>query len=186
MEANLSPERFGTYDSDAAGNTTITFIRQLDHEIDKVWRAITIPEHRAAWFAELNLDLELGGQAVVNFSGGDCPPPEDNPSDVYYCKVIQLDPPNLLEYQGAGEHHRFELKATEDGCELTFMALVPVKTQYDDNKQTIISRYSVSCGWHYKLDQMEWDMAGLHFEDEGYAGPIKTKYYLEYLKRDKK
>ena len=64
------------------------------------------------------------------------------------------------------------------------MAILPDASTFDDPDQTIQSRYSVACGWHYKLDIMEWDLDGVPFEDEGYAGPMKTKYYFAYRKLD--
>ncbi len=184
--ANLDAERFGVYGTDAAGNQTITYTRRLDHAIDKVWRAITVAEHRAAWFPELTLATLTGGDAVVNFSGSDCPAPEDNPGDVYFCKVTRYEPPNVLEYLGPGEHHRFELVEDGAGCLLTFLATLPDAAAFDDAANTIQSRYSVACGWHYKLDQMQWSLDGVPFEDEGYAGPIKTEYYFAYRKLDKR
>jgi len=184
--ANLGAERFGLYGINDAGNTTITFTRTLNHPIEKVWRAITAEEHRATWFPELTLVAAAGGEAVVNFSGSDCPAPEDNPSDVSYCKVTRFEPPNVLEYVGPHEHHRFELVSQGAGCQLTFSAVLPDVSAFDDEEHTIQSRYSVACGWHYKLDEMEWSLDGVSFEDEGYAGPIKTEYYLMYRKLDKK
>ncbi len=186
LKANLDAERLGVYGSDDTGNTTITYTRMLNHPIEKVWRAITVEEHRAAWFPELNLTTAVGGDAVVNFSGSECPPPEDNPSDVYHCRVTRFEPPNLLEYIGPREHHRFELVPTGTGCQLTFLAMLPDASTFDDDDQTIQSRYSVACGWHYKLDEMEWCLDGIPFEDEGYAGPIKTEYYFAYRKLDRK
>ena len=184
--ANLDEERFGIYGVDDAGHQTLTFTRNLDHPVEKVWRAITVKEHRAAWFPELSLTTAIGGEAVVNFSGSDCPAPEENPDDVYFCKVTQYEPPHVLEYIGPNEHHRFELTAQEGGCRLIFLATLPDASVFDDDGKTIQSRYSVACGWHYKLDQMQWDLDEVPFEDEGYAGPIKTEYYFKYRKLDKK
>jgi len=184
--ANFDAESLGVYGTDDAGNKTITYTRNLSHSIEKVWRAITLEEHRAVWFPELSLVKTVGGNAIVNFSGSECPPPEDNPSDVYYCKVIRFEPPNLLEYIGPREHHRFELLSQGRGCQLTFLATLPDISTFEDERKTIQSRYGVACGWHYKLDEMEWSLDGVPFEDEGYAGPIKTKYYFAYLKLDKK
>ncbi len=184
-EANLDDSRFGVYGSDNAGNKTITYTRLLNHHIEKVWRAITVEEHRAAWFAELSLSNKPGGDAVINFSGADCPAPQDNPSDIYFCKITRFEPPHVLEYIGPGEHHRFELVEQGNGCQLTFMATLPDVSIFDDEARTIHSRYSVACGWHYKLDQMEWSLDGVAVEDEGYAGPIKTRYYFVYRKQDK-
>ena len=58
--------------------------------------------------------------------------------------------------------------------------MVPV---FEDelSSRDIQPRYSVACGWHYKLDAMQWSLDGISFEDEGYAGPIKTELYLRYL-----
>lgn len=184
-EVDLAAERFGVYDTNAEGTTTITFTRTLDHPIDKVWRAITIAEHRAAWFPELSLVHEIDGAAIVNFSGSDCPPPEDNPSDVDYCKVTRFEPPNLLEYIGPTEHHRFELQPKGTGCQLRFLAILPKLNKFDDDSQTIQSRFSVACGWHYKLDQMQWSLDDVAFDNEGYAGPTLTKLYFVYLKQAK-
>jgi uncharacterized protein YndB with AHSA1/START domain len=184
--ADLDAQRLGVYGTDDAGNTIITYTRTLSHPIEKVWRAITVAEHRAAWFPELSLVAAPGGEAVVNFSASDCPTPEENPSDVYYCKVTRFEPPNVLEYIGPHEHHRFELVSRDAGCQLTFLATLPNASTFDDERQTIQSRYSVACGWHYKLDEMEWSLDGVPFEDEGYAGPIKTAYYLAYRKLDSK
>lgn len=184
--ANLEPGRLGVFGTNQAGQKTITYTRTLNHPIGKVWRAITEEEHRAAWFPELTFSPVIGGEAVVNFSGTECPPPESNPGDVYFCKVTRFEPPNLFEYIGPGEHHRFELAEAGTGCVLTFLATLPDAEAFDDDAATIQSRYSVACGWHYKLDEMEWDMDGVPFEDEGYAGPIKTEYYFAYRKLDRK
>jgi len=183
---NIDSERFGVYGTDQSGNTTITYTRTLNHSIEKVWRAITVEEHRAAWFPELSLVPAADGEAVVNFSGSDCPPSKDNPSDVCYCKVTRFEPPNVLEYIGPHEHHRFELVSQGAGCQLTLFAILPDISAFDDEEQTIQSRYSVACGWHYKLDELEWSLDAVPFEDEGYAGPMKTEYYFMYRKLDKK
>lgn len=184
-EVKLEPERFGVIKESEAGQQTICFTRHLDHPVEKVWRAIAIAEHRQAWFPELHIDLQIGGVAILDFSGGDCPAPEDNPGDVYQCKIIAYEPPHLLEYIGAGEHHRFELTETRNNqCKLVFNAYVPPMSDASEEHTIIIPRYSVACGWHYKLDEMEWSLDGISFEDEGFAGPGKTKLYLEYLRRE--
>lgn len=178
-------EALGTYGETSDGRTTITFTRYLNHPIDRVWKAIVNEQDRQKWFPELTLDAQVGGSAVVDFSGGDCPAPEENPSDINVCKVTRIDPPHLLEYKGPTEEHLFQLETKDSGCKLIFVATVPGVDRFDDPNQQIISRYSVSCGWHYKLDMMQWDLDGLSFEDEGYAGPIKTELYFRYLKADK-
>lgn len=178
-------KRLGVYGRDEEGNPTITYTRFLPHPVDKVWQAITDSAHRAAWFPELSFQPRVGAQAIVDFSGGDCPPSEDNPADVSFCTVTVFEPPHVLEYSGPDEHHRFELSSTGDGCKLVFRSTLPDIDTFDDENRTIQSRYSVACGWHYKLDMMEWSLDGVEFEDEGYAGPVKTRLYLAYLKQEK-
>ena len=195
-EANTDPNRMGLI-TRGDSVSSIQFVRQLKHSVEDVWRSIVEPAGRKPWFPELDLEPCLGGKAVVNFSGGDCPAPEDNPSDVFFCEVVGYEPMKLLEYRSqvepnglsshgaAPEHHRFELKPTDGSCTLTFLANLPAAGQFDDEAKTIESRFSVACGWHYKLDALEWTLDKIPFEDEGYAGPVKVAFYLAYLKRDK-
>lgn len=177
-------QNLGVYGVDSEGVTTITYTRSLNHPIETVWQFITVGDQRKCWFPELELSASLGGEAVVNFSGTDCPPLEENPSDVYVCRITGFEPPRLLEFSGPGEHHRYELSEKPSGCELKFTAVLPDRTAFDDPSKTIQSRYSVACGWHYKLDELQWSLDRVPFEDEGYAGPIKTQYYLAYLRLD--
>ena len=37
----MDPKRFGIYGKDADKQTTITYTRDLPHDIEKVWRAIS-------------------------------------------------------------------------------------------------------------------------------------------------
>ncbi|HKI73746.1 MAG TPA: hypothetical protein VJ998_03850, partial [Pseudomonadales bacterium] len=125
-----------------------------------------------------------GAAAIVDFSHSDCPPGEEVPGVVSFCTVIAFEPPNLLEYMGPGEHHRFELSPSDEGCTLVFQSTLPDIDVYDDDGR-VQSRYSVACGWHYKLDMLGWTLDGVDFEDEGHAGPIKTRLYFAYRKLEK-
>ena len=178
-------EQLGVYGKDKVGRLTITYTRRLPHPIDKVWQAITDPVHRAAWFPELTLEPRLGAEALVDFSHGDCPPTEEDPGIVSFCTIIAFEPPRLLEYNGPGEHHRFELTPSGEGCTLVFQSTLPDIDAFDDSGN-VQSRYSVACGWHYKLDMMAWSLDGIEFEDEGYAGPIKTRLYFAYREQEKR
>jgi len=168
--------RYGVFSTTDEGCKSILYTRKLSHPAEKVWRAITETEELAAWFPELKLEHRLGGNAVVDFSGGECPPPESNPEDVNYCTVTVFEPPLLLEYSGPNEKHRWEIVPDGECCTLTFLTTLPLGARIQN---------SVACGWHYKIDAMEWSLDGAVFELEGFAGPTLTKLYFDYRKIDR-
>ena len=170
----LEDQRFGIFGTTEDGRKTIRYRRELNHPADKVWRAITEKEELAAWFPELNLTQSKGGEAVLNFSGGECPPPESNPSDIDYCTVTEFEPPLLLEYAGPTEEHRWEITPDGDKCTLVFITTLPLGERIQN---------SVACGWHYKIDVMELSLGGTPVELEGFAGPTLTSIYFEYRKK---
>ena len=172
-ELVLTPEREGTFGETETGQTTITFRRVLEHTPERVWRAITEADELKAWFPFLSLETHAGGKAVMDFSGGDCPPDEANPEDIDRCVVTEWHPPSLLEYMGDMGGLRFELNAHELGTEL-------ILTAVNRPGQGILG--SVVCGWHNMLDCLEWSLDGISWEPEGYAGPMKTEIYLYYMK----
>ena len=171
----MSAERFGIFSETPEGRKTITYTRELAYEVEKVWRAITDDEERGHWFPELSLEPVLQGKVVMDFSGGDCPPPEENPEDIDYGHVSAWEPPHLFEFSSltAGEM-RFEISATDAGCTLMVLVTLPA----DQHIQN-----SVACGWHYKIDAMEWRLNGEDFELEGFAGPTLTELYFGYRSR---
>jgi uncharacterized protein YndB with AHSA1/START domain len=72
------------------GSVTLRFTRQFRHPPHKVWRALTEPEHLAAWFpTTITGDFTAGG-ALSSASWDGLMPPMDG-------HMIVFDPP-----QGAG------------------------------------------------------------------------------------
>ena len=173
LASSLETNRFGTFGTTDDGRKTIRYTRSLDHPAEKVWRALTEKSELAAWFPELNIEHTIGGSAILNFSDGDCPPPENNPEDIDYCTVTAFDPPSLLEYKGPTEEHRWEITPDGDRCTLVFITTLPLGERIQN---------SVACGWHYKIDAMGWSLDGETFELEGFAGPMLTSIYFEYRK----
>ena len=54
----MSADQFLTLD----GRPTVRVERRYPHPIDKVWRAVTTPEHLGQWFpSPVELDLRPGG-----------------------------------------------------------------------------------------------------------------------------
>jgi len=168
---SLERNRFGIFGTTEDGRKLIKYTRELKHSPEKVWRAITETSELTAWFPELKLEKLLGGDAILDFSDGECPPAESNPEDVDYCTVTEFDPPRLLEYRGPTEEHRWEINPSDDGCILVFITTLPHGQRIQN---------SVACGWHYKIDAMEWSLNGKNFELEAFAGPTLTRLYFEY------
>lgn len=90
------------------------------HPPSRVWTAITDPEHLAAWFMPLDIELRVGGRVVLKDYGQRKAPPAEG-------RVTALVPEALLEYHfDKGEWEwpestlRYELSAQADGCTLVF------------------------------------------------------------------
>lgn len=90
----------------------LRFTRSLPHPVDKVWRAITEPEHLAAWFPDgisgdwtVGATLTFGSAQIGEFTG----------------EVLAVEPPRLLEYTWGPDRLRFELAPADGGCTLTLL-----------------------------------------------------------------
>ncbi|GAA3738109.1 uncharacterized protein YndB with AHSA1/START domain [Spinactinospora alkalitolerans] len=95
----------------------LRFERRLAHPPEKVWRAITEPEHLNQWypFAATELDLRVGG--AIRF--------RDEESTELRAEITELLPPKVFAFQefdeetGAHGLH-FELVPDGEGCRLVF------------------------------------------------------------------
>jgi uncharacterized protein YndB with AHSA1/START domain len=142
----------GTLSATADGRAAVRFERSFAHPPEKVWRAITEPEHLRAWFpAVVEFDLRLG--AKLRF--GATPEqqrrygiPEDQAS---YGEVTQVDPPSLLEYTWGEEILRWELRADgAGGCRLLFTNILDKDSVSPD----------LAAGWHAGLEVVEVQLNG--------------------------
>lgn len=86
------------------GRTVLRLERPLPHPPEKVWRALTTPEHLAQWFpSTVRLDLRQGGEIV--FDDGDT-----------RGVVTDLDPPRLFAFSwGDTDHLRWEVHPADGG-----------------------------------------------------------------------
>jgi uncharacterized protein YndB with AHSA1/START domain len=127
-----------------AGNRwQLTFRRRLAYPPEKVWRAITEPEHLAAWFpARMDGDRAAGATLTFVFEGGEGPTAEG--------EMLVYDPPATLEYRWGFETLRFELSAEGNGCVLTFV------NTFDELGKAARD----AAGWHACLDLLAYDLDG--------------------------
>jgi uncharacterized protein YndB with AHSA1/START domain len=102
-------------DLDPAGEEwMLTFTRTLPHPPDKVWRALTEPEHLAAWFpADIEGERAAGAKLRFVFRNNEGPPIDG--------EMLTYDPPELLEFTWGSDRYRIELRPEGDGTVLTFV-----------------------------------------------------------------
>jgi len=127
-----------------AGAWQLRFIRTLPHSQEKVWRAITQPEHLATWFpSSIEGERKPGAQLRFTFPGNEVPPVEG--------EMIAWDPPTLFAFNWGGDVLRFELEAR--GPEETILTLT-------DTFQPVGKGARDAAGWHACLDRLEHELAG--------------------------
>jgi uncharacterized protein YndB with AHSA1/START domain len=119
------------------------FTRKLPHPPDKVWRALTEPEHLAAWFpTDIEGERAAGAPLRFVFREGEMPPVDG--------EVITYDPPSALELRWGDEMLRFDLRPEGEGTVLVFV------NTFDDLGKAARD----AAGWHACLDLLDYHLAG--------------------------
>jgi hypothetical protein len=116
---------------------TLILVRELRHSPEKVWQALTDPEHLREW-APFDVDGSLGAVGTVKLTWMGTPTPLET-------RVTRADAPKLLEYNDT----RWELEAFAGGTRLTLWHK--------------IDRRFISWGaasWHICFDVLERLLAG--------------------------
>jgi uncharacterized protein YndB with AHSA1/START domain len=125
-------------------NWTLILVRELRHPPEKVWQALTDPEHLREW-APFEADGSLGTVGnTVKLTTVAAPRPH-----VTETKVRRADAPKVLEYQWGGNDMRWELEASGQGTRLTLW--------------TSIGRRFISmgaAGWHICFDVLDRLLSG--------------------------
>jgi uncharacterized protein YndB with AHSA1/START domain len=117
---------------------TLILVRQLRHEPEKVWRALTQPAHLREWAPfEVDGSLETVG-ATVKLTWVGAPTPIDT-------RVTRADAPKVLEYDDI----RWELEPIDGGTRLTLW-------------HNIDRRFIAwgAAGWHICFDVLDRLLAG--------------------------
>jgi len=123
---------------------TLILVRELAHPPEKVWLAITDPEHIRQW-APFDADQDLGRVGTVKLSTVGTPTPH-----ITDTQVKRADPPKLLEFNWGGQDIRWELEPLgASGTKLTLWHNI-------DRKFIAMG----AAGWHICLDVMERLVAG--------------------------
>jgi len=95
-------------------NWTLILVRELNHPRERVWEALTDPDHLRAW-APFDVDGNLGqAGATVQLSVANAPRPM-----VSETTITRADRPHVLEYNWGDKNLRWELESLSDGTRLT-------------------------------------------------------------------
>jgi uncharacterized protein YndB with AHSA1/START domain len=88
------------------GRPAVRIERRYPHPIEKVWRAVTTPEHLGQWFpSPVEIDLRAGG--AMRFGAFDGPSATGT--------VETLDAPRFLAFRWGTDRLTFELQSDGDG-----------------------------------------------------------------------
>lgn len=120
---------------------TLTFTRRLPHPPGKVWRAVTEPEHLAAWFPqEIVGDRRAGAALRFVMSGG----------DEFSGEMIAFDPPSIMKFMWGTDLLTIELQADGDGTVLTLT----------DSFAEQGKAARDAAGWHECIDRLVAELDG--------------------------
>jgi DNA-binding transcriptional ArsR family regulator/uncharacterized protein YndB with AHSA1/START domain len=120
---------------------TLTFTRKLAYPQEKVWRAVTEPEHLAAWYPQRIVGERRAGAPLrfVSSSG-----------DGFDGQMLVFDPPSVMEFTWGTDLLRIELEADGPGTLLTLI------DTFDDVGKAARD----AAGWHECLDLLASDLDG--------------------------
>jgi uncharacterized protein YndB with AHSA1/START domain len=134
---------YGTVEQLHDGHWRLRFVRTFAHPVEKVWRAITEPEHLAAWFpTTIEGERTAGAPLVFTFSQGQAPP--------FDGQVIAFEPQTLFEFRWGPDVLRLELEAAGESTVLTLL-------------DTLAERGKAArdgAGWHTCLDALTAALEG--------------------------
>jgi uncharacterized protein YndB with AHSA1/START domain len=114
---------------------TLRFTRRLAHPQEKVWRAVTEPEHLAVWFPEEIVgDRRAGAPLRFVSSAG----------EGFDGQLLVFEPPSVMEMTWGPDLLRIELQPDGAGTLLT------LTDTFDDQGKAARD----AAGWHECLDRL--------------------------------
>lgn len=137
----------------------LRFTRELPHPQEKVWRAITEPEHLKAWFPMPVIgEWKVGAPLKFPSEYGD-----------FDGEVIAVKPQSLLEFRWGPDVIRLEVKPSDGGTTLTLL----------DTIDQVGKAARDAAGWHVCLDNLEAQLAGKPPIDGDWQG-LNAEYSNEF------
>ena len=139
---------------------TLTFTRSLKHSQEKVWRAVTEPEHLAVWFPhEIVGERRPGAPLKFLHPKG----------DAFDGQMRVFDPPSVIEFTWGPDLLRIELQADGEGTLLT------LTDTFDELGQAARD----AAGWHECLNRLVGDLDGESLSAWGSNWHQLNKIYQE-------
>jgi uncharacterized protein YndB with AHSA1/START domain len=127
----------------------VRFTRRLGHSPEKVWRALTEPEHLSAWFpTTIEGDRAEGAKLRFSFPNGEAPPMDG--------ELLTYRPPELLELRWGTDTLRFELRPDGGGTELMLLDV------FDEQGRAARD----AAGWHVCLDRLAGHLDGVDVDTD--------------------
>jgi uncharacterized protein YndB with AHSA1/START domain len=163
-----SGTEYGTVEQTADGRWRLRFTRTLAHPVDRVWRAITEPEHLAAWFPTSVEGARTPGAPLrFTFPRNQAPP--------FAGQVVAFEPTSRFEFQWGPDLIRVELEAAGGGTRLTLFDTLDERGKAARD----------AAGWHTCLDALAAALDG----SAGAGDPTSTwaavhPHYLEEFGAD--
>ena len=118
---------------------TLTFTRKLAHSREKVWRAVTEPEHLAVWYPQEIVGERRAG-APLRFVS--------SVGEGFDGQMLVFDPPSIMEFTWGADLLRIELRPDGGGTLLT------LTDTFDDLGKAARD----AAGWHECLDRLVSDL----------------------------
>ncbi len=146
------------------GRWQLRFTRALPHPPEKVWRAITEPEHLAHWFpTTIEGDRVAGAPLRFSFRTEKLP--------AFDGEMLAYEPESLLELRWGTDVLRLELEPDGDGTVLTLLDIL------DDRGKGARD----GAGWHFCLDRLAVHLRGEEADAE--SQPSWRVLEAEYAER---
>jgi uncharacterized protein YndB with AHSA1/START domain len=123
---------------------TLTFTRKVAHPREKVWRAVTEPEHLAVWYPQEIVGERKAGAPLRFVSSA---------GDGFDGQMLVFDPPSVMEFTWGTDLLRIELAEDAADAEGTVLTLTDT---FDDVGKAARD----AAGWHECLERLVSDLDG--------------------------
>lgn len=124
---------------------TLTFTRKLSHPREKVWRAVTEPEHLAVWYPQEIVGERRAGAPLRFITAGN-----GSAGDGFDGQMLVFEPPSVMEFTWGTDLLRIELVPDGEGTVLT------LTDTFDDLGKAARD----AAGWHECLARLVADLDG--------------------------
>jgi uncharacterized protein YndB with AHSA1/START domain len=144
---------------------TLTFTRHFAHPIDKVWRAVTEPEHLKVWFPHEIVGERRPGASLRFLSTG---------GDGFDGEMVAFDPPSVIEFMWGIDRIHIELHPDGDGTRFTLV----------DTFNELGKAARDGAGWHECITRLERDLDGAAPGEWGDEWRAVHPLYVEHFGAD--